>query len=163
MWPFEEQTGGNTRFGFSLIYGRNREDFYAQSQEDLNNWLEALEQVCILRNVEFDFTIIRQIGLGGQSKVLLAKNIYTEELVAIKHFDKGSLAKHPKRIEGLAREIETLRHIDHPWVMKLYRVYEDNQAVDLVTEFIPGETLFTSLSSHGHFSPPNVTTSCETF
>jgi len=153
LLPFEEQKEGTIRFGFSLTCGRNKEDFYTKSQEELDKWLDALESICILRDMVDDFAIIRQIGQGGQSQVFLAQNLNSGELVAVKHFDKQRFLNHPRRIQSLANEIETLRTLEHSRVLKLYRVYESRQAVDLVTEFIPGETLFDSLSSQGFFSP----------
>jgi serine/threonine protein kinase len=69
----------------------------------------------------------------------------------MKHFDKRRFINHPKRLVAVANEIAILRRISHPRVMKIYRVYEDDQAVYLVTELIPGHTLLQSLNAKGTF------------
>ena len=151
--PFEERTNGSLRFGFSLFSKSFQQDFYVKSQEDLNQWLDCLEQICILRDITEDFTLIRQIGSGGQSDVYLSISLTTGKEVAMKHFDKRRFINHPKGLAALANEIDILRRISHPRVMKLYRVYEDDQAVYLVTELIPGRTLLRSLNIEGTFLP----------
>jgi len=152
--PFEERTGSTVRFGFSLVSFFKKEDFYVRSPEDLNSWLDQLEQICILRDITYDYTLSNKIGSGGQSEVYLGESLRSEEKVAIKHFDKRRFINHPKRLEALAKEIEILRRISHPRVLQLYRVYEDDQAVYLVTELIQGKTLYDDLCAHGIFSLP---------
>jgi len=150
--PFEERTNNGIRFGFSLVTATKKEDLYANSQEDLNVWLDQLEQICILRDITDDFTLSNQIGSGGQSEVFRGESIRTGVEMAIKHFDKRRFINHPKKLEALAKEIDILRRISHPRILQLLNVYEDDQAVYLVTELIPGKTLYDDLRTHGIFA-----------
>ena len=61
------------------------------------------------------------------------------------------------RIESLRREIEILRCVDHPCIIKLYDVYEDDRFIHLVTELCTGGELFDRIiqkteSEEGHYS-----------
>ena len=61
------------------------------------------------------------------------------------------------RIESLRREIEILRCVNHPCIIKLYDVYEDDRFIHLVTELCTGGELFDRIiqkteSEEGHYS-----------
>ena len=152
LYPFQEFKDGVIRFGFSLIYGQEKQDFYTQNEEDLTQWLDVLEEVCILRDIRDDYDIVRELGAGGQSQVFLAFSKRTGLQYAIKQFSKKHLNQAQKRIEALVQEIETLRLLDHPRILKLHRVYEDEKTICLVTEYVSGGTLYQSLSTGGTFS-----------
>lgn len=72
---------------------------------------------------------------------------------AIKTIKKSKVS----RIESLRREIEILRCVDHPCIIKLYDVYEDDRFIHLVTELCTGGELFDRIiqkteSEEGHYS-----------
>ena len=61
------------------------------------------------------------------------------------------------RIERLKREVEILRCVDHPCIIKLYDVCEDDLFIHLVTELCTGGELFDRIiqktrSEEGHYS-----------
>ena len=76
--PFEERTDSGVRFGFSLVSALKKADFYVRSKEDLILWLDQLEQICILRDIKDDYTILKQLGSGGQSEVFLGESLSFE-------------------------------------------------------------------------------------
>lgn len=72
---------------------------------------------------------------------------------AIKTIKKSKVS----RIESLRREIDILRCVDHPCIIKLYDVYEDERFIHLVTELCTGGELFDRIiqkteSEEGHYS-----------
>ena len=152
LFPFQEVKDGRDRFGFSLIHGGWKEDFLVENESELIEWLDFLERKCILSDVKDDFVFVKEIGRGGQSRVFLGHSTGTGELVAIKQFSKSRFLTHPRRVEALVNEVEALRRLDHPRVLKLHRVYEDSKSVCLVTEYIQGVTLLQSLCTTGQFS-----------
>lgn len=52
----------------------------------------------------------------------------------------------------LFNEIQVLKRIDHPNVVKLYEVFEDEKRYYLVTEICKGGELFDFIVSKGNFS-----------
>jgi calcium-dependent protein kinase len=51
----------------------------------------------------------------------------------------------------LKYEIDILKNLDHPNILKLYEVYEDKQNIYLVTEFCSGGELFDEIIAKGRF------------
>ena len=49
-------------------------------------------------------------------------------------------------------ELSILRKLDHPNIMKIYEVFEDNVNYFLITELCKGEELFDTISNKVKFS-----------
>lgn len=48
-------------------------------------------------------------------------------------------------------EIDILKNLDHPNILRLYEVFEDNKCIYLVTEFCEGGELFDEIIQRGSF------------
>lgn len=62
-----------------------------------------------------------------------------------------------RRIENLRREVAVMRCVDHPNIIKLYDVFEDDTFIHLVMELCTGGDLFDKMmekrdSEEGHYS-----------
>ena len=79
---------------------------------------------------------------------LATHRVRTAEQVAIKTVVKKKLKQEKDRFE---KEIDILASLDHPNIIKLYSVYEDEKAYHLVTEYCSGGELFTSIVEKGHY------------
>lgn len=69
------------------------------------------------------------------------------------------------RLETLKREIDILRTMDHPNIIKLVDVFEDDKYLHLVTELCTGGELFDRIiektkSAEGHYSERVSNNSC---
>ena len=51
----------------------------------------------------------------------------------------------------LQYEIDILRNLDHPNIVKLYEVFEDKHSVYIVTELCTGGELFDEITKKKHF------------
>jgi SNF-related kinase len=69
----------------------------------------------------FSYGLQDQIGKGFSSKVFKGKNETTQELVAVKVIDLQML-KTPLHHSLLKSEIEALSLLNHPNIMKLFKV-----------------------------------------
>jgi len=70
-----------------------------------------------------------------------AKNRETGKLVAVKIFNKQKMSDEDK--VALETEIEILMQIDHPNIVKLFNVFEEEEHWCLVMELMEGGDLFT--------------------
>ena len=52
----------------------------------------------------------------------------------------------------LKYEVEILKNLNNPNIVKLYEVYEDNTRIYLVTEFFEGVELFDEITKPGRFN-----------
>ncbi len=75
-----------------------------------------------------------EIGHGHYGVVRKCQNRVTKEYFAIKTIRKAKVG----RLEVLKREIDILRKMDHPNIIKLVDVYEDDKYLHLVTELCTG-------------------------
>jgi len=53
---------------------------------------------------------------------------------------------------ALLNEIDVMRFVDHPNIMKLYRVYEDGEHIHLVLGYCNGGELFSRIIKRGKFN-----------
>jgi calcium-dependent protein kinase len=88
------------------------------------------------------------LGEGSYGFVKLATRNTDGARRAIKIIPK----KRIKRLETLAREISIMKQIDHPNIVNLYEVFEDNQYIYLPMEVCEGGELFDKIIEMGHFS-----------
>jgi len=142
--PFYEEDGLEERFGFQILSSESSMDFYTESQDALEEWLEALAKVCICKDFEDDFLLLKQLGIGGSSVVYLAKS--TQNL---NHYSVKSFFKTRNRLEELAREITILKSLDNPNVVKLHRVYETRNHIHMVMDYVSKTDLYKLVVHHG--------------
>jgi len=152
LTPFEDISEAGTQFGFTLKGKGKGVDFFTKTQEELTTWIDYLELYCVLTDMNDDYSLLRQIGVGGQAQVYLGESVASDRQVAIKVYAKSYLNQSEKRLESLVGEIEVLRRVSHPRVVQLYQVYEDANSISLVLEYVPGEELYQNLLHQGRFS-----------
>ncbi|KFQ51245.1 SIK2 kinase, partial [Galbula dea] len=70
--------------------------------------------------------------------------------VAIKIIDKTRLD--PSNLEKIYREVQIMKLLNHPHIIKLYQVMETKDMLYIVTEFAKNGEMFDHLTSNGHLS-----------
>jgi len=100
-------------------------------------------------DVEELYELGKEIGQGGFSVVYRAKRIKDGAIFAIKKITKD---EEGVDIELLKREIYIMKKVDHPNILKLYEVYEDDEFFWLVLELVEGLELFDKIVDRGNYS-----------
>ena len=77
-----------------------------------------------------DYEMIEKLGEGTYGEVFLCKNKITNQKVAIKKI----LKKHGLDEKEVKQEIEILRQLNHPYILKLYEYYITEDYIYLVEE-----------------------------
>lgn len=95
----------------------------------------------------------KELGHGHYGVVRKCMDRKTEEWFAIKSIRKSKINK----LEVLRREIDILKDVSHPNIIRLREVHEDSQYLHLITELCSGGELFDRIiaktqSAEGHFS-----------
>lgn len=142
--PFIENEEKSLKYGFR-ISGHNYQDFYTQNSKDLDSWIAKLSQVGVLTSFEEDLVVIKEIAKGTGTLVRLCHSVETPYEYSVKTVDKKSLTDSPELLQSLYNEISALRVIQHPNIVKLYKVYETASEVHMVFEYIPNGDLFTHI------------------
>ncbi|XP_028967419.1 serine/threonine-protein kinase SIK3 [Galendromus occidentalis] len=94
------------------------------------------------------YEIGKTIGKGNFAVVRLGTHIVTQTKVAIKIIDKGQLDE--ENLQKIFREIQIMKLLRHPHIIKLYQVMESKQMIYLVTEFAQNGEIFDHLVDKGH-------------
>lgn len=90
-----------------------------------------------------DYEILGVIGKGGYGEVKKVIHKITQEVRAMKIIRKESCDE--SYLKSLGNEIQIMRTLDHPHVIKLYEIYQDHQNIFIITEFLEGGELFDAL------------------
>ena len=90
------------------------------------------------------YEITKKLGKGAYGKVLEVKNKITKELRACKQLSKSKISN----LEKFQKEISILKKVDHPNIIKLYEVFEDDKYLYLIMEKCKGGELFDKIINH---------------
>ncbi|KAJ1639085.1 carbon catabolite derepressing protein kinase [Pavlovales sp. CCMP2436] len=98
-----------------------------------------------------NYLLSKTIGEGTFGKVKVGVHILTGERVAVKVLEKDRIVDKGD-VKRVSREIQILKHIQHPNVIHLLEVIEKPRHLYLVTEHINGGELFDYIVRHGRLN-----------
>ncbi|XP_052834981.1 MAP/microtubule affinity-regulating kinase 3-like [Drosophila gunungcola] len=93
------------------------------------------------------YKIIKTLGKGNFAKVKLAIHVPTGREVAIKVIDKTQL--NTGNMERLYREVDIMKQLNHPNIVRLFHVIESERTLYLVMEYASRGELFDHLVKKG--------------
>ncbi|KAK6173274.1 hypothetical protein SNE40_016755 [Patella caerulea] len=93
------------------------------------------------------YDIERTIGKGNFAVVKLAKHRITKTEVAIKIIDKTQLDE--ANLKKVYREVQIMKLLNHPHIVKLFQVMETKNMLYLVSEYAPHGEIFDYIAQHG--------------
>ncbi|CAL9084349.1 unnamed protein product, partial [Musa textilis] len=91
------------------------------------------------------FEVGKLLGAGTFAKVYVARDVNTNELVAIKALDKEMILK-GGLVAHIKREIAILRRVRHPYIVQLFEVMATRSKIYFVMEYVRGGELFSRVS-----------------
>eukprot|EP00919_Chromeraceae_sp_WS-2016_P033331 GHVR01078734.1.p1 GENE.GHVR01078734.1~~GHVR01078734.1.p1 ORF type:complete len:285 (-),score=39.98 GHVR01078734.1:580-1434(-) len=97
-----------------------------------------------------DFELVRTLGTGSFSRVFLATLKDSNEPFAVKRMKKVVLIRQ-KQVEHVKCEKNTMRSLDHPFIVKMGGTFHDQRYIYLLMEYVPGGEFFTHLRRAGRF------------
>lgn len=93
------------------------------------------------------YDIERTIGKGNFAVVKLAKHRITKTEVAIKIIDKSQLDS--VNLQKVYREVQIMKLLNHPHIIKLYQVMETKNMIYLVSEYASRGEIFDFIADKG--------------
>lgn len=94
------------------------------------------------------YQIIKSVGEGGMANVYLAYDTILDRNVAVKVL-RGDLSNDEKFVRRFQREALSASSLNHPNIVEVYDVGEDNGEYYIVMEYIEGKHLKTLLKKRG--------------
>ncbi|SOS77369.1 calcium-dependent protein kinase 2 [Plasmodium sp. gorilla clade G1] len=153
---------------FLNIYGKNTNE---NTSKQSNDYKYDINTSCISREgtttlerknlilchsgkLEDKYIIDEKLGQGTYGCVYKGIDKVTNQLYAIKEEKKDRL----KNINRFFQEIEIMKKLDHPNIVKLYETYENDNYIYLIMELCSGRELFDSIIENGSFTEKNAAT-----
>lgn len=96
------------------------------------------------------YKIGKVLGEGAFGEVRLCTHRETKEKRAVKVLKKENMDEAEKA--SMINEINILRNLDHPNIVKIFEYFEDEKRFYIVTEHIQGGELFDEIIARGKFS-----------
>ena len=101
------------------------------------------------------YQIIKSIGEGGMANVYLAYDTILDRNVAVKLL-RGDLASDEKFVHRFQREALSASSLNHPNIVEVYDVGEDNGSYYIVMEYIEGRHLKDLIKKRGKLTTSEV-------
>ena len=98
-----------------------------------------------------EYNIMGIIGKGTFSTVKLGENKVTKEKVAIKILQKRRI-KTKEEFIRINREIEMLKNLNHPNVIKILKIMEDSKTIYIIMEYCQNGELFNRIVQKQHLN-----------
>ena len=116
---------------------------------------EGFVQENVSRKIEDEYSIdSKAMGEGAYGEVSRAVNKKTGLSRAVKVIPKSKL----KNLPRFRTEIELMKTVEHPNIVKLFEVFEDVKNVYLLMELCTGGEMFDRIINAGHFSEKQAAT-----
>mmetsp|Transcript_8640 Transcript_8640/g.17507 ORF Transcript_8640/g.17507 Transcript_8640/m.17507 type:complete len:400 (+) Transcript_8640:2123-3322(+) len=110
----------------------------AMSKLDFERWLSALTRAASRDVLDF-YELGDLLGEGGFAKVVRGKDRETGETFAVKIIAKQSSDE--EEMDFLARELNIMKRVRHPNVIRTYDIFDSKKSLHIVLEFMEAGTL----------------------
>ena len=131
---------GRKMYSFSISFPSKNRLYYCDNETDYNNWVAALKKATGYTNLLDIYDIKQKLGKGKFGLVKLGINKETKEKVAVKIMNKNNMDS--SDLELVRTEIEILKICQHPYIIKLYDVFENIDYIYIIMEYCSGGDLF---------------------
>lgn len=85
------------------------------------------------------YTLLERIGEGSYGSVHKAVDLVTNDIVAIKSIRKP---RDPNNLVEVIEEINILKNLEHPNIIRILEIIEDDMRFHIITELCTGGELF---------------------
>jgi Ca2+-binding EF-hand superfamily protein len=134
---------GKKLYCFNILFPSKNRIYYCDNETEYNNWISALKKATGYTNLLDLYDIKQKLGKGKFGLVKLGINKETNDKVAVKIMNKNNMDS--SDLELVRTEIEILKICQHPYIIKLYDIFENVDYIYIIMEYCPGGDLFSYL------------------
>ena len=141
---------GKKYLSIVILYKINK-SYYFDNEKDFNIWFDKLNLAIQNKSLFDKYEIKQKIGNGKFGLVKCGINKETKKPVAIKIMAKKNMDK--SDLELAKVEIDILKIGQHPNIIKLYDVYENENYIYIIMEYCSGGDLLSYFEYHEYELP----------
>ena len=134
---------GKKYYSFTIISSSKNRVYYCDNETDYNNWIAVLKKATGYTNLLEIYDIKQKLGKGKFGLVKLGINKETKQKVAVKIMNKNNMDS--SDLELVRTEIEILKICQHPYIIKLYDIFENVDYIYIIMEYCQEGDLFSYL------------------
>jgi len=98
-----------------------------------------------------DFLQLKTLGTGTFGRVYLVQHKLSKKYFAMKVLKKSEVVR-LKQVEHVNSERNILGQLSHPFIVKLYQSFQNEQSLYMLLEYVIGGELFSHLRKAGRFT-----------
>ena len=118
---------GRSMYCFSMVYPNKSRLYYCEKLSDYNTWLQTIQRVTGYEDLNETYEIQGKLGNGKFGLVKVCKQKLTGRDAAIKIMSKKNMSL--TDIQLIRSEIEILKICQHPNIIKLYDILENQDYI----------------------------------
>lgn len=150
----KQSIDGMNMFCFAMIYPNKNRNYYCEDEKEFREWIGVFKKVTSFQDLNDTYEILETLGRGRFGLVKVCQNKETKRKAAIKIMSKKTM--NPNDIQLIRTEIEILKICQHPNIIRLYDVFENQEYIYIsksqiikiiVMELCLGGDLFTYLEN----------------
>ena len=134
----EFEYDGKKYLSIVIVY-KSKKSYYFDNEDDFNIWFEKLNAAVQNKSLFDKYEVKQKIGKGKFGLVKFGINKETKQQVAIKIMAKKNMDK--SDLELAKVEIDILKIGQHPNIIKLYDIYENENYIYIIMEYCSGGDL----------------------
>ncbi len=134
-----------------VILYKIEKSYYFDNEQDFNIWFEKLNLAIQNKSLFDKYEVKQKIGKGKFGLVKCGINKETKKPVAIKIMAKKNMDK--SDLELAKVEIDILKIGQHPNIIKLYDIYENENYIYIIMEYCSGGDLLSYFEYHKYELP----------
>ena len=143
-------SGDPERFDIIIrLWNDDVEVFQCNDKAEYDDWYAKLKQASE-KTIKDHYSFVRTIGEGHFGRVLLAKDRHTKEKFAVKVIKKN--VTEVRSLTLIQRELDILRVVNHTNVVRLHDLFDSNEKLYFVLEYMSGGPLYDVLGSEEWFT-----------
>ena len=144
------EVNGKKYLAITMLY-KEEKSYYFDNEEDFKIWFDKLNTAIENKSLFDKYEVKQKIGKGKFGLVKLGINKESKEKVAIKIMTKKNMDK--SDLELAKVEIDILKIAQHPNIIKLYDVFENEQHIYIIMEYCSGGDLLSYFENHNYVLP----------
>ena len=138
---------GRKFYSFIIIFPTKERKYYVLDEKEYKNWLIAIRKAVGYSNLNDIYEIKDVLGKGKFGLVRLGIHKENKRKVAIKIINKKLVSSFD--LEQVKTEIEILKIAQHPNIIRLYEIFENEKYIYIIMEYCGGGDLFSYIEKRG--------------